>query len=56
MKIRPDFVDYVCCVNGETFSFSSHRRMLDFVQKLHDDGFQINSLSMCKIKGYNLNS
>lgn len=56
MKIRPDFVEFVCIVNGETFSFASHCLMLDFVHKLHDDGFQINSLSMCKIKGYNLNS
>lgn len=52
---KPDSVIYVCNVNGETFEFQHEHEMLDFLCRLHDDGYSLNTLSMCKMKLYNIN-
>lgn len=53
--IKADTVLYVASLNGETFEFKSRSEMMSFIRKFHSDGYAINTLSLCKMKLFNIN-
>lgn len=53
---KADSISYLCRVNDDTLEFTKLSDMFRYVRDLYSNGVQINSLSMCKVKIYQISS